>query len=259
MKTLKLALVEFEIVWENPTENFEKLNQMLEGVEADIFFLPEMYSTGFTMNPEKLAEPEFGPSFNFLQEKAIEKNAVFVASVPTKSGSQYYNRLSWVEPNETFIQYDKRHLFTLVGEEKHYTAGRERKVISYQDWKLMPQVCYDLRFPVWARNDMKYDLIFYVANWPEIRSYPWIQLLKARAIENQAYVVGVNRIGKDGNGISHAGDSMVYDPLGKEVAHEEQNGILLFEVNKEILQEIRNKFQFLQDQDKFRLEDLDYN
>ncbi|MXV37736.1 nitrilase family protein [Flavobacteriaceae bacterium Ap0902] len=255
MKNLTLALVELDIAWENPAQNFETLNQKIEGVGADIFFLPEMYSTGFTMNPEKIAEPEFGPSFKFLQEKAIEKNAVFVASIPTKSAGKYYNRLSWVEPNETFVQYDKRHLFTLVGEEKHYTAGRERKTIAYKNWKFMPQVCYDLRFPVWARNDMAYDLIFYVANWPEVRSYPWTQLLKARAIENQAYVVGVNRIGKDGNGIPHAGDSMVYDPLGKEVPHKEQNGILVFEVEKEILHKIRNKFKFLQDQDQFNIGD----
>lgn len=251
MNTLKLALVEFDIVWENPKENFEILNEKLNGVEADIFFLPEMFSTGFTMNPEELAEPFCGESFQFLQQKSIEKNAVFVASIPTKIGAKYYNRLYWVEPNETFTYYDKRHLFSFVGEEKHYTAGEERKIISYKDWQLMPQVCFDLRFPVWARNDIGYDILFYVANWPEVRSYPWTQLLKARAIENQAYVVGVNRIGLDGNGINHSGDSMVYDALGQEVPFEEVNGVLIFEINKSALQEVRNKFKFLQDRDEF--------
>lgn len=251
MKTLKLALVQLDIVWENPDQNFETLEDMLKDISADIFFLPEMFSTGFTMNPKKLAEPEYGKSFQFLQQKSIEKNAVFVGSVPTRVGAQFYNRLYWVEPNETFVNYDKRHLFTLVGEEKHYTAGKDRKIISYKDWNLMPQVCYDLRFPVWSRNDLGYDIIFYVANWPEIRSYPWTQLLKARAIENQAYVVGVNRIGYDGNGINHSGDSMVYDALGQEVSYKNINGVLLFEVSQIKLQNIRAQFKFLQDQDAF--------
>lgn len=146
MKTLRIALLEYDIVWENPAKNFEKIDELLKGVDADVFLLPEMFSTGFTMNPEKNAEPIFGKSFKFLQQKSIEHKAAFCASVPTKSDGQYFNRLYWVEPNETFVIYDKRHLFSLVGEEKHYTPGLERKVIEYKGWRLMPQICYDLRF-----------------------------------------------------------------------------------------------------------------
>ena len=254
MKTLRIALLEYDIAWENPALNFDKINALLTGIDADIFFLPEMFSTGFTMDPEKNAEPIFGLSFQFLQKKSMEKKAVFCASIPTKADGQYFNRLYWVEPNETFVIYDKRHLFTLVGEEKHYTPGKERKVIDYKGWKLMPQVCYDLRFPVWSRNDRNYDVVFYVANWPERRKTAWLSLLQARAIENMAYCIGVNRVGEDNQGIYHSGDSRVFDPLGEALSNlSTKDEVLIFELHKEGIIQTRDRFQFLNDRDKFKV------
>lgn len=256
MDTLSICLLEYDILWENPQLNFDKINSLITGVEVDIFILPEMFSTGFTMSPEKNAEPIFGPSFKFLQKKSLEKNAVFCGSIPTKIHGQYYNRLYWVEPNETFVIYDKRHLFTLVGEEKHYSPGQERKVIDYKGWKLMPQVCYDLRFPVWSRNDMNYDVVFYIANWPEKRKTAWLSLLKARAIENMSYSIGVNRTGEDQTGIMHSGDSRCFDPLGEKMKNlSKKSEVLIFELHKKDLNHMREKFKFLEDQDKFEIID----
>ena len=254
MKTLRIALLEYDIVWENPAKNFEKIDELLKGVDADVFLLPEMFSTGFTMNPEKNAEPIFGKSFKFLQQKSIEHKAAFCASVPTKSDGQYFNRLYWVEPNETFVIYDKRHLFSLVGEEKHFTPGLERKVIEYKGWRLMPQICYDLRFPVWARNDLSYDVIFYVANWPERRKTAWLSLLQARSIENISYCIGVNRTGDDAQGIYHSGDSNVFDAQGNKLQSlSESKEALIYELKKEELLETREKFKFLNDKDDFKI------
>lgn len=254
MKTLRIALLEYDIVWENPAKNFEKIDELLKGVDADVFLLPEMFSTGFTMNPEKNAEPIFGKSFKFLQQKSIEHKAAFCASVPTKSDGQYFNRLYWVEPNETFVIYDKRHLFSLVGEEKHYTPGLERKVIEYKGWRLMPQICYDLRFPVWSRNDLSYDVIFYIANWPERRKTAWLSLLQARSIENISYCIGVNRTGDDAQGIYHSGDSNVFDAQGNKLQSlSESKEALIYELKKEELLETREKFKFLNDKDDFKI------
>lgn len=254
MENLRIALLQYDIAWENPKANFDIIETILQNIEADMFLLPEMFSTGFTMNPKKNAEPFCGKSFQFLQKKAIEKQAVFAASIPTKINAQFYNRLYWIEPNETFATYDKRHLFSLVGEEKHYSAGDERKIITYKGWKFMPQICYDLRFPVFSRNDVEYDVLFYVANWPEIRSYAWTQLLKARAIENMAFCIGVNRIGVDANGIAHSGDSMVYNPLGVPHDFSQPNPyVFLFELHKKELVQTRKKFNFLQDKDSFEI------
>lgn len=254
MKTLRIALLEYDIVWENPAKNFEKIDELLKDVKADIFLLPEMFSTGFTMNPEKNAEPIFGKSFKYLQQKAIDHRAAFCASVPTKSDGQYFNRLYWVEPNETFVIYDKRHLFSLVGEEKHYTAGLERKVIDYKGWRLMPQICYDLRFPVWARNDLNYDVIFYLANWPERRKIAWLSLLQARSIENMSYCIGVNRIGDDAQNIYHSGDSNVFDAQGNKLESlSESKEVLIYELKKKDLLATREKFKFLNDKDDFKI------
>lgn len=252
MENLRIALLEYDIVWENPEANFELITSLIKGKEADIFILPEMFSTGFTMNPQKNAEPIFGKSFQFLQKLSLEKNAVFCASVPTKVNGHYFNRLYWTEPNETFVIYDKRHLFTLVGEEKHYTTGKERKVVDYKGWRIMPQICYDLRFPVWSRNDLDYDVIFYIANWPERRKHAWLSLLQARAIENMSYCIGVNRIGNDNHNIYHSGDSNVYDALGQKCENlSGEKEVLIFELSKRKLELTRRQFKFLKDQDKF--------
>lgn len=255
MENLSIALLEYDIFWENRTLNFEHISNLVKDKNADIFILPEMFSTGFTMNPEKNAEPVFGESFQFLQKLSIEKNAVFCGSVPTKVHGNYFNRLYWVEPNETFVIYDKRHLFTLVGEEKHYTAGKERKVIDYKGWRIMPQVCYDLRFPVWARNDLDYDVIFYIANWPERRINAWLSLLQARAIENMAYCIGVNRTGYDNNEIYHSGDSKVFDAMGQALENLSENKeVQMYELNKNDVERARRKFKFLKDQDEFDIQ-----
>lgn len=253
-QSLKIALVEYDIAWENPKANFNIIDEIIKTISADIFLLPEMFSTGFTMNPQKNAEPFCGDSFQYLQQKSIDKNAVFSASIPTQVDNKYYNRLYWVEPNETFTIYDKRHLFSLVGEQEHYTAGQDRKIIEYKGWKLMPQICYDLRFPVFSRNNLAYDIVFYVANWPEVRNYPWIQLLKARAIENMAFCIGVNRTGKDANNYNHTGDSMIYNPLGIACEFSQINkNVKLFKLHKQELTQTREKFNFLKDKDIFEL------
>lgn len=254
MDQLRVALLQYDIVWENPKANFEIIDELLKNQKADIYLLPEMFSTGFTMKPEEQAEPIFGKSFKFLQEKAIEHQAAFCASVPTRTDNQYFNRLYWVEPNETFVIYDKRHLFSLVGEEKHYTAGDERKIIEYKGWKIMPQICYDLRFPVWTRNDLDYDLLFYVANWPERRQTAWKTLLKARAIENMSFCLGVNRIGDDSNQIYHAGDSLGFDALGEPLNQpSDRQEVIVLDLKKEDLIKTRRQFKFLKDQDNFEI------
>ena len=254
MEYIKIALIQYDIYWEDPESNFNFLKNLIENVEADIFLLPEMFSTGFTMNPQKLAESFCGKSFQFLQSCAIAKNAVFSASIPTRIGSKFFNRLYWVEPNETFTFYDKRHLFSLANEEKYYNSGNERKIVEYKGWKLMPLICYDLRFPVWSRNDLGYDIVFYVANWPQIREYPWEQLLKARAIENMSYCIGVNRIGMDVNGINHSGKSMIYSPLGEAMEYESfHENVMIFNLSKSELNNARQKFGFLEDRDRFEV------
>lgn len=253
---LKVALVEFEIVWESPKSNFELVEKLIENIDADIFILPEMFSTGFTMNPKEFAEPIYGKAFKFLQKMSLDKRAVFTASVSVNENGEYFNKLYWTEPNETFISYDKRHLFSYGKESEHYKAGKERRLIEYLDWKFFPQICYDLRFPVWARNDMEYDIYFNVANWPKVRKTAWLSLLQARAIENMAYSIGVNRTGTDINGIEYSGDSVVFDALGNRVEPISQNNeIKVYELDKALLNKQREEYKFLLDRDDFQILD----
>lgn len=263
---MQVTLIQTSLSWEDREKNLAHFNNLLNSVQekTDLIVLPEMFTTGFTMNPSKLSEPASGPTLAWLQQKAQEKNAVITGSLAVEEKGNYFNRLFWVQPNGTFSSYNKRHLFRMAGEDKHYSAGENKIIQAIGEFKICPLVCYDLRFPVWSRNTFTknngsytaaYDVLIYVANWPEVRSYPWKQLLIARAIENQCFVIGVNRIGADGNNIAHSGDSMVINPRGeiisKTKANEESIETVTLDYN--YLSEFRKVFPVGLDADDFKL------
>jgi omega-amidase len=252
---LRVVLVQANLVWEDAQANRETIENLLMTQEGDVFVLPEMFSTGFSMKPSKLAEKENGPSLKWMKEIAEEKDAAIVGSLIIEEDSKYYNRLFFVYPDGSFKRYNKRHLFTLAGEEKYYAQGDESIIVDYKEWKIKPLICYDLRFPVWARNTEGYDLLLFVANWPEKRSHAWSTLLMARAIENQSYVVGVNRVGKDGSGIDHNGKSVVIGPLGESLLNfkDHQEVVKSVLLSSESLIQTRDRFRFLQDADGFKI------
>lgn len=238
------------------------LEQKIAAIDqkTELVILPEMFNTGFSMRPEALAESMEGESIAWMKKVSRENNIVLTGSLMIKESGIYFNRLVWMLPNGQYGHYDKRHLFAFGEEDKHYTAGNKRLIASVKGWKINLQVCYDLRFPVWARQQnsdtgSEYDLLIYVANWPERRSHAWKTLLCARAIENQCYVVGVNRVGTDGNNVYHSGNSLVIDPLGQVLYHmaddEDVNTITL---QKDMLEEVRTKFPFWKDADSFNIE-----
>jgi omega-amidase len=258
MEDLKITTIQTTLYWEQVDQNLLHFAEMIDEIEdSDIIILPEMFTTGFTMNPEKLAEEHGGKGLQWMLQKAKEKNAVIVGSISVKDNSNYYNRLYWAKPDGSYECYDKRHLFRMGNEHQHYTAGNKKLVIDYKGWKVCPLVCYDLRFPVWSRNvnENTYDVLIYVANWPEIRSYPWKQLLIARAIENQAYVIGVNRVGEDGNGIDHSGDTCVINPRGEIInkTQPHQDKVETLALTYTYLQEFRKAFPVMLDGDEFEL------
>lgn len=247
-KKLKVALLEYDIVWEDAESNFQIVENLLEDVQADVFLLPEMFSTGFSMSPEKIGEQQYGASFMFLQRMAIEKRAAFCGSIPIKSGNSYYNRLYWVAPNEVFFTYDKRHLFSFAGEDKKYTAGSEKRIVPHEGWNFLPLVCYDLRFPYWSANDGSYDVLFYVANWPDARIAHWDLILPSRALENQSYCFGINRIGQDNNDNLYTGHSIGYNFDGTPMKNlSKKENVLLYEMDFDALQAFRKEFPFLKD------------
>ncbi len=237
----------------------EKILSIKERTE--VIILPEMFSTGFTMNPSAFAEKMDGATIERMRDWSKKKNAIITGSIIIEEEEKYYNRLIWMLPNGTYGFYDKRHLFAFAGENNHYAAGNKRLIASVKGWKINLQICYDLRFPVWARQhplsapdrtDAEYDVLIYVANWPERRSGAWKSLLTARAIENQCYVIGVNRVGKDGKDIYHNGDSMIINPLGEIIHHvADKEDVFTTTLNKEALTEVRTKFPFLKDSDEF--------
>lgn len=237
----------------------EKIRSIKETTE--IVVLPEMFSTGFSMKPQLLAETMEGEAVQWMKRIAAEKKIILTGSLIIRENDHYYNRLVWMLPNGQYGIYDKRHRFGFAGEDQEYTAGTKRLIASVKGWKINLLVCYDLRFPVWARQSNKagngeaeYDIIIYVANWPERRSHAWKTLLQARAIENQCYVVGVNRVGKDGNDIYHSGDSMIVDPLGEILyTKKDEEDIFTVTLNKSDLQSIREKLPFLKDADDFQI------
>lgn len=258
MNEIKVALLQCPLHWEDPEANRQAFENRLNSMEeVDIAFLPEMFSTGFSMDPSSLAETMNGPTLEWMKRLSEKLGCVLTGSVIIEEDGHYFNRLLWVEPEGKVKHYDKRHRFSYAGEHKEYTAGVDRPTWEWNGWRIRPQVCYDLRFPVWSRNDDDYDLLFYVANWPERRSYPWKSLLTARAIENMSYVVGLNRVGEDGNGIAHSGDSRVIDSLGESVAEAKprKEEILYATLTKHHLSSTRERFQFLADRDSFEVKE----
>jgi omega-amidase len=256
-KDLLLTLIQSDLKWEAPSDNLRMLMKVLPPTgAADLVILPEMFVTGFTMNPQKWAIPPDGDAVQWMRNQAQQRGYVLAGSLAIKESGQYFNRLLLAYPDGKLVHYDKRHLFGLAGEDRIYTAGTNRVIANIQGWKVLLQVCYDLRFPVFSRNTDTYDLAIYVANWPERRAQAWNALLPARAIENQCYIAAVNRIGADGNGISHSGDSAVYafdgTPLTGPISHVAAN--LTAELSFEKLDAFRNSLPFLKDQDKFHLE-----
>ncbi len=262
MQDLTVTVIQSDLVWEDSQANLAAFDQKMKQVHTpgDLIVLPEMFNTGFSINPERIAEPPGGPAFAWMQQKASALNAVVTGSVLTEEAGKYYNRLFWVRPDGTFEHYDKRHLFRLGEEYKIFTAGNRRPVFELKGWKILPQICYDLRFPVWSKNRLidgsyEYDLIVYVANWPKVRSYAWRQLLIARAIENQAYVVGANRVGEDGHAMSHSGDSMIVNYLGEVLrqAPPFENAVITSQLSLTALNDFRKRFTVGLDWDEFEI------
>jgi omega-amidase len=259
MDSLKVTLIQSDLHWENIELNLEMFSEKISIISGntDLIILPEMFTTGFSMQTEKFAEPMNGRTVSWMKKKAKEKNCVITGSFMCSENGNFYNRLVWMRPDGTCRFYDKRHLFSMGDENDYYSPGNKKIIEEIKGWKICPLICYDLRFPVWARNAKAdpYDLLIYVANWPERRSYPWKTLLLARAIENQSYVVGLNRTGNDGNNISHSGDSAVIDPKGEIIsripAHEEITETVL--LNYDELAEFRKTFPVLKDADKFEV------
>ena len=253
---MKIAMIQAPLVWENPKINRtyfeEKINSLSE--EIDLVVLPEMFSTGFTMHPEKVAETMDGETILRLKNLAKAKNLAITGSLIVKEKELFYNRLVFVFPSGEIQKYDKRHLFSLAGEEKIYASGKEKLIVEYLGWKICPLVCYDLRFPVFARNSEDYDLLIYVANWPKPRIQAWDILLKARAVENMAYVIGVNRIGVDGNNHPYPGHSQAIDFLGNfTIEPQESEGVFTAEFDKSKMDLARKKLGFLNDRDVFEI------
>ncbi|MDZ4757816.1 MAG: amidohydrolase [Bacteroidota bacterium] len=255
MSKLYLTLIQYDIVWENKQQNFEKLNQIIYNIteQTDLILLPEMFQTGFSMNSPALAESMDDKTIKWMHEKAKEKDCYIAGSFICSDEGNYYNRFIVISPQGDSKYYNKRHSFGLGKENENYTAGSERITFQIKGFKICPMVCYDLRFPVWSRNNVGYDILLYVANWPTRRSFAWKQLLIGRAIENQCFVAAVNRIGVDGNNIDHSGDSAVLNPDGSYIWQAKTNTqqVKKVELNLDYLAQFRNDFPFLKDADKF--------
>lgn len=253
---MKIALIQSDLYWESPSENrknFEsKINQI--DSEVNLIVLPEMFSTGFTMNASEVAETMEGETVLWMQRVAKQRKCALTGSLVIVENNQFYNRMLFVFPSGEIQHYDKRHLFSLAGEDRTYTSGKEKVIVDYLGWKICLQVCYDLRFPVFIRNIENYDLILYVANWPKVRTNAWDILLRGRAVENLSYVVGVNRIGFDAHNYEHIGHSQVVDFLGNYILEpQETEGIFIVELDKNAMLETRKKLDFLSDKDFFEV------
>lgn len=260
MSTLTITTIQSNLHWEDKAANLSMFEKKINSIEdkTEIVVLPEMFSIGFSMNVEKLAETMKGETIQWMKRISAENNIILTGSLIIEQDGNYFNRLIWMLPSGEYGHYDKRHRFALAGEDEKYTAGTQRLIASVKGWKINLLVCYDLRFPVWSRQtplsggESEYDVLIYVANWPERRSIAWKTLLAARAIENQCYVVGVNRVGNDGNNIYHSGDSMVVGPLGEILYHSsDEEDIFTIALDKTYLQSVREKFPFWKDADDF--------
>jgi omega-amidase len=259
--SLTITLIQTDLQWEDKAANLRMLEHKIRSIKerTEIVVLPEMFNTGFSMQPELLGETMNDETIEWMKRISAERKIILTGSLIIKENGNYYNRLIWMLPNGEHGFYDKRHLFAFAGEDKYFSAGNKRFIASVKGWKMNLLVCYDLRFPVWSRQQpnetgAEYDVIIYVANWPERRSHAWKTLLCARAIENQSYVVGVNRVGNDGNNIYHSGDSMVIDPLGEVLYHvKDEEDIFTITLDKTHLQSVRDKLPFLRDGDGFQI------
>jgi len=273
MEDIKITIIQSELHWENVDKNLELFSKKISAIseQTDLIVLPEMFNTGFTMNAKNLAEKADGKTTQWMKQKAKEKHCVVTGSLIIEEEGKYFNRLIWMKPDGSYHIYDKRHLFRLANEQNYYSPGNNRLIVELKGWRICPLVCYDLRFPVWSRNkkltvdnlqltntdsrDSIYDILIYVANWPERRAHPWKTLLPARTIENQCYVVGVNRIGNDGNNIYHSGDSAVINAKGeiisKTKAHEEF--VETVKLSYKELEEFRKSFPVGMDADDFEI------
>ena len=248
---MNITLVQSELYWEDIEKNLLGFEEKLKNIEqTDLIILPEMFSTGFSMNAASVAETMDGSAINWMRKTAMKKNCVLTGSLIIKENGKFFNRLIFMRADGSFEQYDKKHLFTMAKEEETYTAGSEKVFIEYKGWKICPLICYDLRFPIWNRNLEDYDLAIYVANWPDRRSYHWRSLLTARAIENQCYVAAVNRVGTDGKDLYYSGYSSLIDPAG-EILYQKADSedIQQFDISLEHLKEVRTKLPFLKDRD----------
>lgn len=253
--TLNVTLIQADIVWEDKNANLKQYQSFIESVQdkKEVVVLPEMFSTGFSMNTQALAEPMDGPTAQWMKNIAKQHRCILTGSLIIEDEGKYYNRLLWVQPDGVMHHYDKRHLFAYADEHNHFTPGDKRLIVSVKGFRICPMVCYDLRFPVWARNrDEEYDVLLYVANWPERRNLAWKTLLPARAIENLSYVIGVNRVGLDAKGLSYTGDSAVYGLLGEKL-YEVSNTSAVYTITleKEQVDNTRAQLPFLNDADNF--------
>jgi predicted amidohydrolase len=261
MSNLTISLIQTDLFWEDKAANLQMLEKKISELQekTEIIILPEMFTTGFSMRAEELAETMEGPSVAWMRRISAAQKVILTGSLIISENGQYFNRLIWMLPNGQYGQYDKRHCFSLAGEDKYYSPGDKRLIASVKGWKVNLCICYDLRFPVWSRQmkspdstSPEFDLLIYVANWPNRRIHAWKTLLPARAIENQCYVAAVNRVGNDGNEIAHSGFSMVVDPMG-EVVHMEpgKEGILTIMIDRNKLDQTRQQLPFWKDADPF--------
>jgi len=265
MQNLTITIIQAELVWEDIQKNLINFDEKLKNLDekTDLIILPEMFNTGFSINPKPIAEPPEGKTFRWMQEKSKQHDAAVCGSIITEDKGKYYNRFYWVLPDGSCEHYDKKHLFRLGKEWEVFSPGKKRVIIEYMGWKILPLVCYDLRFPVWSKNrlldqEFEYDLLLYVANWPVVRKYAWKHLLIARALENIAYVAGVNRVGVDGNNMNHSGDSMLIDTKGQIIAQAKayHETLITIYISKTELEDFRRKFRFALDWDEFQVEGI---
>lgn len=254
---LTISCIQSVLAWENTDQNLNQFAEKLNNLPSDseIVVLPEMFTTGFSMNPGKLAEEMNCKSFAWMKDQSAKINKVIIGSIIIQDNNNYFNRLIAMFPNGEYFTYDKRHLFRMGKEHEKYTRGENRLVFKYNGWRICPLICYDLRFPVWSRNRDDYDMLIYIANWPDSRREVWKNLLIARALENQAYVVGVNRVGEDGEGLRYSGDTMVIGPKGQILgsSKEYKNEIINVKVSLDELNQFREKFPVALDADEFKI------
>ena len=257
MPQLNITLIQPDIVWEDKEANLQQYTQLIAGIKEkkQVVVLPEMFTTGFSMAPERLAEKMDGPSVNWMKDIARQHKCILTGSLIIEEEGKYYNRLIWMQPDGKYGHYDKRHLFGYANEDQHYHNGNRKLITSVNGFRICLLVCYDLRFPVWSRNmGDDYDVLVYIANWPERRSLAWKTLLQARAIENMSYVIGVNRVGKDGKDIIYSGDSSIISPLGEIIwQHSNTPAVHTISIDKDLVTSTRAQFPFLQDADKFMI------